>query len=275
MNLAKLFQFQVKFAFAVTLGIASPAIFTSQILAINQISNLDNQPVRFVPPPSNTPEPSGSDNGSTSAGTRQAGGNRPSGACLNTNKPLAALVYSNKGTSDINSEIVEGITVNEHPTFWFYVPYTSPLSAKFVLMDENGELLYSKPLTLSEKPGIVSIDISKNSTVNPLEIGKKYRWRFAIVCNSESPSADIFVDGWVQRIAASSSLTNQLATATERNQSVIYSANGIWYDAVTILGDRFFKNPTDNAIASDWLNLLKSVGLDNFANEPIVQRYHL
>lgn len=229
---------------------------TPGLTQANQSNNLDNKS-----------DPSGSDRGTPSDGNRTGGAPRPTTGgefnCSTPKKKFTALIYPN----------LEGLTVDERPTFWIYVPYSAPLNGKFKLIDENDELLYETTLPLPQKPGVISIRFPSDPTVKPLVVGQKYRWRFSIDCNPASPSADIPVSGWIQRVALNSSLNSQLATATPRAKSVLYAANGIWYDALTILGDRLFDRPKDRAIASDWADLLKSAGLDDFINEPIVQRY--
>lgn len=69
-------------------------------------------------------------------------------------------------------------------------------------------------------------------------------------------------------------LDNQLKTAKPR-EYLAYSANNIWYDALTNLGQLRGANPQNSMINQDWINLLNSVGLQDFASEPIVEHYNL
>jgi Domain of Unknown Function (DUF928) len=42
--------------------------------------------------------------------------------------------------------------------------------------------------------------------------------------------------------------------------------NGIWYDALTTLAQ-----PEDRAIAQEWTDLLKAVGLENLATQLLIR----
>jgi hypothetical protein len=97
-------------------------------------------------------------------------------------KLLMALV---PGYGPPDSESVWALTSVEHPTFWFYIPYSPPLSIEFVLQDEAKQTVYQTPVTLFGTPGVVSLSLP--STAAPLEIGKRYRWYFNIYCNPRQP----------------------------------------------------------------------------------------
>jgi hypothetical protein len=165
------------------------------------------------------------------------------------------------------SKYVLGLTVAEHPTFWFYVPYslTPSLSVEFSLQDEKGKEVYKTFLTTSEtSPGVVGFELP--STEAPLEVGKMYHWFFLIYCTPEDP---VFVDGWVKRVALNPSLNRQLAQATPQQSFALYAKAGIWYEAVTSLAKLRRKNPDDATLSAEWTQLLKSIDLDAIAQEPI------
>ena len=68
------------------------------------------------------------------------------------------------------------------------------------------------------------------------------------------------MDGWVQRILPKSSTTNQIDTAAPEG----------WYDAVNNLANRLIASPQDTKLRQEWTDLLKSVGLQNLAQEPLI-----
>ncbi|MCL1472881.1 DUF928 domain-containing protein [Argonema antarcticum] len=217
-------------------------------------------------------------------GRRTGGGKRGDSAAnqcpsLDENEAvITALVPAVKqtNTSIVNPlDLVRGVTIKDRPTFWFYVSYPSRLNAEFVVQEKEGretKNIYKKLLQLPGKKSFVSISIPSDPQIKPLEIGKDYRWNFSIICNPNERSEDIFVNGGVQRVS-SPTVSDRLDTTNPRSLIVFYAKNGIWYEAITLLGNSYFKNPSDRQTATDWADLLGSVGLDNIAQEGVVDRY--
>lgn len=205
------------------------------------------------PPPPDIGEP----------GQRSEAGSR---GCENINKQLPAVaqkrltalvpVYS-------DSELVLGATIAEYPTFWFYIPYQPPIPGKFVLRDKDGKLVYQTDVTLPETPGVVSVSLPRAEA--PLEIGKRYHWFLKIYCKAQQPPT--FVEGWIQRNSLNPVLKSQLEKATPRDRFDLYATNGIWFDALSTAVELRRRNPQDTS----WAALLRAVGLNNIAIEPIVQ----
>lgn len=216
---------------------------------------------------------------SVSLQAKQAGGRVPGrryggarrGDCPATSTELTALVPETQVvTQTLPETYVGGSTTAAHPTFWFYLPYslTTDLTAEFILQDDAGRDIYritsadfSAP---KQTPGIISIALP--STVAPLAVGKVYQWYFKLNCGSEAP---MYVQGGIERVALKPELANQLANAAPQEQANLYTANDIWYDAVTILAQLHQSNPTDTTIESAWINLLRSTGLEDIAASPI------
>ena len=217
-------------------------------------SSFDEISLRFVPPPP-------PDQGSPS-GRHRGGASR--GPCLKY-EALAALV-------PVTGGFVWGLTSAERPTFWFFVPepLTAELPIEFVLQDEADNYVYKTTRKMPKmQPGVVSISVP--STAKPLEIGKRYRWTFSIACDPARPSASVFVQGSLQRMALDPVLERQLEAATLRERVDLYAANGIWYDALTNLIQLRQTNPEDASLVRDWKSFLESVGLEAIAQKPIVQ----
>ena len=236
---------------------------------INAALLMASQPPRSI----HYQEPSGGSRGTPTSGNRIGGGSR--GNCPLVKEYLTALVPAMPSSQQQSPntletpESVRGLTFSSTPTFWFYVPYTAPLAAEFVLLDEKGTE-YKQTVSLPAKPGVISV----LPTAKPLEVEKSYRWIFSVLCDPKSPSANAVVKGWVQRVAIPAHLmpqTSTIETATLHDRAALLAANGIWFDAVTLLGNARFNQPLDAAIANDWENLLSSVGLENVAKAPLVQ----
>ena len=187
--------------------------------------------------------------------------------CPTVTLPLTALVPEEKLSQ---GKAVWARTVNEHPTFWFYVPY-SPASlhhVEFVLQDGEDDV-YRTLVTLPQTPGIVSLRLP--STLKPLEIGRNYHWFLKTYFALQKPSAPDYVDGWVQRVALSPIVTARLKATTPQERVALYANNGIWYDALTVLAELRLVHPEDATLKVEWNDLLHSIGLTAIAPKPLVQ----
>ena len=178
----------------------------------------------------------------------------------NLNQTIFALVPTDQGTPFVEQ------TITDHPTFWFYVSSlpVSQLNAEFVLIDNKGNDIYSTIFPLRQQPGIIGLQLPK--TVPPLKQGNKYRWVFSAICNPQNRAADALVNGWLERIPLSSTLSNQLKSASTRERVSVYTDAKLWYETLTNLAELQRSYPKDVEIQSDWVNVLQLVGLP--ANTP-------
>jgi hypothetical protein len=221
--------------------------------------------INFTPPP---PPPD-----------RSAPGNRGEGAsrgCIAGNQPLTALVPTYEQTLDSNQGTITqvwGLTSAEHPHFWFYVPYesNSVRAIEFVLQDDQDETLYRTSVSIPSKVGIVGVQVP--STANPLEPNRRYHWFFKVrtACDPNQPETLEYVEGWVQRQSLEAGLRDRISQASPQQRAALYAENGIWHDALTTLAEQRRANPNDGAIAKDWTDLLRAVGLENLANQPLLE----
>lgn len=187
--------------------------------------------------------------------TTTAGGSR--GCKLqNEEKPLTALLpKSGSGW---------GLTTDEHPAFWFFVPFSPTLSGKFVLKDEtNKKTVYDTYFTVSGTPGVVELRLP--TTASSLSVNTRYHWYYNIDCQQGQPP--IYVEGFIQRNSITADLKNQLEKATPRQRVALYAAKGFWYNALTESAELRRKDPNDDA----WNTLLQAGGLGAIAKEPIVE----
>lgn len=200
---------------------------------------------------------------------RRSAGKRDS-ACLKLDlgNEVTALV------PEPEPESAFGLTIAEHPTFWFYLPFAPKPQVteevEFVLVDtETEEDIYRTTFTLQATPGIIGIPLPADRPA--LEVGKQYRWNLSYICQPENRQEDIAVDGVVERVALDSSVSKQLRVAkTKRDRISVYAANGLWYDTLTALAQLYRSQPQDKTLKADWFDLLKSVGLENLVQKPIV-----
>ncbi|MEA5624397.1 DUF928 domain-containing protein [Nostoc sp. UHCC 0251] len=228
-------------------------------------------PKTFSPPP---PPP---DRGA--AGDR---GGAASRGCGVSNQSIIALVpiyqetVKQEQTEAVSVTKVWGLTTEKYPTFWFFVPYKKSTinSIEFVLKDESSkpsQTLYRTTVTIPEAPGIISIPLSPNTS--PLQVDKMYHWFFKIkiICNPQQPIEQEYVEGWVQPINLNPQLVDSLKQATPEQRAKLYAENGIWYDALTTLAELRLAKPEDPTLAVEWMNLLKSVDLENLAKQPLIK----
>ena len=173
--------------------------------------------------------------------------------CKKTSQPVTVLVPANS----------KGTITSERLTLWFYVPYAPEdiTSAEFLVVNrDETEYVYETQFTLPKTPGIVSISLPLSAKTS-LETGKYYHWYLTLKCKgSTSNTPDLEMDGWVQRILHKPSTTNQIDTAAPEG----------WYDAVNNLANRLIAFPQDTKLKQEWTDLLKSVGLQNLAQEPLI-----
>lgn len=191
----------------------------------------------------------------SSPGRRSDGGSR-TGCAGNLGKPLVALVPVYEPQK---SELVYGVTTLAHPTFWFYLPYQAATNGTFQLRDENKKTIYETQLALPKTPGVIRFTLPDSAPA--LEVGKPYHWYFKASCET----ATDFVDGWIQRNSLSANLQKQLEQVTLQERSRLYSDNGIWFEALTTAAELKRADPKNQ----EWATLLKAVGLESIAPEPI------
>ncbi|MCX7596650.1 MAG: DUF928 domain-containing protein [Fischerella sp.] len=169
-----------------------------------------------------------------------------------------------------------GLAVEEHPTFWFFVPYkTADISTgEFVLQDEVNKDVYRTYFTLPETPGIVSLKLPSTA---PLAIDQTYQWYFKLYCRNTIDSAaanlsnPVFVRGWVQRVAIKPDLEYKLKSVTTPRQRIaLYAEHGIWYSALSELAKLRLSEPRNPIINNDWTLLLQDVDLEDLNSQPLI-----
>lgn len=162
-----------------------------------------------------------------------------------------------------------GLTVAEHPTFFVYVPQTSAQKALFVLRDENEDYYYQKTIPIPSKAGIVSFQLPADAPV--IEIGKGYKWSFVLICGETLKPDSPRGEGQIQRIKPNPALRSQLETLAPLERAALYGKDGIWYDTLTSLAE-LRRSQSDNlTLTANWEELLRSVGLEAIATEPLLQ----
>ena len=182
-------------------------------------------------------------------------GTRGNGDCIaRGEKPLTALMPTHNNTST---------TVSANPTLFAYIPKTTAQEGELVIVDDEGEEVYSTYFGVQSRSGVIKLNLP--STV-ALEPGQEYQWQLALVCNPQQRELDKFVRGSLRRRQLSPEMQNQLAKVAEEpiEQAKIYLQASIWQDALTVIDANRDKYP------GAWEELLQSVGLGAVGAEPII-----
>ncbi len=229
-------------------------LITFQFLPLAGSASAESARLQFVAPevPQNPGEPGGRGRG---------GGSRGDCKKYQSLTALVPLITRNSQT------FPWGLTTQAHPTFWFYLP--APLTAqtplRFVLRDRQDQTLYSTiihPVTTAA--GIIRIPVP--TSVPALESGKTYRWGLSVQCDAGINPDYVFVRGVVQRVSLPNPIAQQLQSATTPlEQASIYGKQGIWFDAITTLGNA---RTTDAAVLQAWKDLLRQGHLESLLAAP-------
>ena len=219
-------------------------LFLSEGIAQTKLKQASN----FEPPNDGAP------------GDREDRGSRP--GCPQVEKRFTALIPATN----------LGLTVDEHPTFWLYIPYqfSSSKTLELVLKDENTkETVYRTTFSVTRGSGIFSFRLPPNAPT--LDVGKKYRWKFDFFCNSGSKSEFVSVNGVILRKFLEPAVARELETALPEERMAFYGRNGLWYDILTELGELRRTKPQDTKILEEWVSLLDHpmIRLEKLIYEPI------
>ena len=237
--------------------ILSGALGSIMVMCLQgQAPSQPSQPLRFDLP--DLP-----DNGAP-IGRRRGGTSRND--CPALNAPMTALVPG-EDTGEPDSKSYLATTISERPTFWVYVPPvpTRLSMGEFVLQDEAGNDIYRNSLTLPQSSGIIGISLPSDAPA--LETNQNYHWYFKLYCGDPQTQPEyFFVDAWVRRVAIAPELNQPEQDPTY----ISYATHNLWYDALTALAKRRSSDRPDDQIQKDWAQLLQSVGLQDLAQEAIV-----
>ncbi|MGA7933288.1 MAG: DUF928 domain-containing protein [Kovacikia sp.] len=244
--------------------IKCPRYFTVLALALLlPVLTLPTPLVQAAPPNSerSTPKKLGLSFKAPSRGAPSAttGGATRGGVCTAGTKALMPLVPHQK----------LGLTFADRPSFFLYIPQSPNQRAEFLLLGNNDtEVVYQTTFSLPTKPGIVRFDLPEAAP--SLQVGKQYHWYVTLICDpAKGPSGNPSVEGWIERSQPNSKLAQAIKTAKPTDRPTLYAEAGVWHETVTSLVDLRRSDPTNPKLLSDWKELLKSVGLDSIAAEPI------
>ena len=161
------------------------------------------------------------------------------------------------------------LTMESHPTLLVYVPETSATKALLSVRDASEDYDYQTTMPISDRAGIVSLTLPDDAPA--LDVNREYKWSLILMCDNKLRPDSPVAQGDVMRVSADSYIINKLAQADLIESAAIYANAGVWYDTVSSLAKLKTTNPKDSNIASNWFDLLNSVGLENVAKAEIVE----
>lgn len=202
---------------------------------------------------------------------RARGGSTRSGACR-SEEPLISLMPVLR--DDKGNQIVAGSTSSDHPTFWFYLPYslTPNRPAELVVEEPDPQdSRYTQQRSIvrltQAQPGVISIRLPK--TEAPLAYDRFYSWKFVVHCNPLDSSENQFVDVSMVRLTMPPSLAAQLEKRSDLDKAKLYLNAGFWDESITILGNLRRQDPKNPTIEAAWKNLLKTINLEDISAQPV------
>jgi hypothetical protein len=199
------------------------------------------------------PAPSGQ--GKITTGT-QGGGTR--GNCLN--KTVTPLIPSDQVDQ----------TINGNPVFFAYLPENEAKLAEFVVMDTEGNTLYSQQYQLPKEATIARIKLTPDQPLN-LETNQVYIWELSLVCQTDDRAGDAYVVGSFTIADLDQQQEKNLKQDLEKANSqlekaAVYAKNNLWNETIEIMAE------IKDAQPEEWQELLQSIGIEaeEIINSPIL-----
>jgi len=157
-----------------------------------------------------------------------------------------------------------GLTTQTHPTLWLSAPegLAEGVPIEFALWSEAPRPVYRTLLTSNATPpGSFQVQVPDDAPALSSDV--VYYWTVSIFCDPETPDVPLEMGAYIQRTDAA------IPSASDALQrSAAFGQAGIWYDALTVLGEGYLEQ-REGAIASAWSNLLNQVGLNPQPNDPV------
>jgi hypothetical protein len=183
-------------------------------------------------------------------------GNRAQGGGTRGCKPysgIAALVPLTP------QNVAWGRTIVNRPTVWLKAPQglAKDLPIEIVIREQNGKPIAKQLFTTKNKRSAGTIGVTfPAKTV--LQLDRTYRWEVALYCDTEERvDRPLIIQGKIERVTPPTALST---AKSPLEIAQILAENGIWYDALTQLGNNLYKSK-DPELASARSELLRSANI--------------
>ncbi|MGK7893369.1 MAG: DUF928 domain-containing protein [Xenococcus sp. (in: cyanobacteria)] len=172
--------------------------------------------------------------------------------------PLTALVPTSKF----------GRTASVRPTIFVYLPPIGAQEVFFSIQDEAGNFHYYSMLKVPPTGGVITIPLPESAP--ELELGNNYLWYFAPIKPGGILRPDNYaVTGWVKRVETN--INQQQLVSSPIQLATEYAKAGIWYNTLEVLVAAQSSDPNNTILRQEWQDLLKQVGLEAIASQPIAE----
>ncbi len=201
----------------------------------------------------------------------------------NRDAPTSTLGGASRGICLDNAELLKSLmpannlafTTQDYPTLYWYIPKSTAKALELEVRYGKDESTWQKrTFTVPMATGVVSVNL-QNSNLPPLKVGETYHWFFRMVCrdtnanDSGDRSGDAIVEGWIERVEAND-LAQKLESVAPNDRPAVYAEAGIWHDSLSSLAELIRTNPNARTLTVKWEKLLKSAGLDELVDKPLV-----
>lgn len=209
---------------AVTIGTASlvigQAVLSTSSSLIHRadtsvwLARANASPIAYIPPNRGRPQQT---QGTGSRGCEAIAGDKDTTIEVTLVAPVDHTAY----------------TVSAQPTFYWLAEHTINRPVEFTLVEDgNPNPIYVQTFDRLEA-GMNQVALDSEQ---PLEVGKTYRWTVSVICNAQRRSADVFAQGWVERVEVSQELQARLDAAdSPEDRAQAYAESSIWFDALAAL----------------------------------------
>ena len=176
------------------------------------------------------------------------------------------------------------VTLQVQPAFTWYVPKTpGGETLTFQLtqphLESEQQVLYEEKFQLDGTAGVMHLSLAEIENAPILAKDEQYVWTVILDCNpQDNGSGRLVFKSSTTRIAADRELTIQIQNAGSLlAQAKLYADRGLWPDALDLLLQEIAiqaDSPIDKKITDSRLKgLLTAVGLEFFADQPMMQTY--
>ena len=191
---------------------------------------------------------------------RRDGGSR--GNCIAKGRDFVALVPDRpvNVTASISSQL------------FFYVPQTeSPKTIEFVVRTREDQLVHEAFVQTTGQAGIMSVAIPELVKDNVSQIDGDYHWYLSMICDPNQRSKDMVLEGWIEYVELDNSVKDRIELSNDLEKSHLLRSEGVWYDALSLLAELKKLDSNVSSIQTEWSQLLESIGLGEFASEPLIK----
>lgn len=183
--------------------------------------------------------------------------------------PSRVIGGQTRGTNDESLAIAviapdhTGLTARAQPTLYWYASRPIAGRVEFTIQDEKASTpLIEAPLRVVERGGLLPIRLSDFGV--RLDPEREYRWSIAVVTDDKVRSRDVVTSGFIRRLA-----TQQAPRAGENATQRLFrfADQGLWYDAIEVIGDEIDRNPNDPQLRRQRMALLEQIGLKELVEQ--------